>query len=80
MRKSRILFFMLISLRFLTYSFSQSADSIEASQKELRVILKKCADYCENLKKMALNFICQENIEESIQKEQKKMPLYTITR
>jgi hypothetical protein len=66
MRKSRILFFILISLGFLTYSFSQTADSLEASQKELRVILKKCGDYCERLKKMALNFVCQENIEESI--------------
>jgi hypothetical protein len=62
MRKSRILFFILISLSFLTYSFSQTADSAEASQKELRVILKKC----ERLKTMALNFVCQENIEESI--------------
>ena len=66
MRKSRILFFVLISLSFLTYGFSQTADSTATNQKELRVILKKCGDYCERLKKMALNFVCQENIEESI--------------
>jgi hypothetical protein len=65
MRKIRILFLVLFFLSFLTQIFSQTPDSTKANQEELRVILKKCADYCENLKKMALNFVCQENIEES---------------
>ena len=66
MKEKRILFFVLIFLNFLTYIFSQSANSAATNQEELEVILKKCADYCEKLKKMALNFVCQENIEENI--------------
>jgi hypothetical protein len=38
----------------------------EINQEKLKDILKKTAEYCEKLKKMALYFVCHENIEEKI--------------
>lgn len=38
----------------------------EINQEKLKNILKKTAEYCEKLKKMALYFVCHENIEEKI--------------
>ena len=42
---------------------SQEAPT-ETDQAKLKTILKKTAEYCEQLKKMALDFICDENIQE----------------
>ena len=40
--------------------------SINDEHTQLNEILKKTSDYCEKLKKMALDFVCHENIEENI--------------
>lgn len=45
-------------------SFSQER-ATENDQAKLKEILKKTADYCERLEKMALHFVCHENIDES---------------
>lgn len=36
----------------------------ETEQARLKTILKKTADYCERLKRIALDFVCNENIQE----------------
>ena len=46
-------------------SFSQETTK-ENDQAKLKEILEKTADYCERLKKMALHFVCHENIDEKI--------------
>jgi hypothetical protein len=46
------------------YPFQKSI--AEINQEKLKSILKKTAEYCEKLKKMALYFVCYENIEEKI--------------
>ncbi len=38
----------------------------EINQEKLKNILKKTSEYCDKLKKMALYFVCHENIEEKI--------------
>jgi hypothetical protein len=44
--------------------FQKSTEEI--NQEKLKNILTKTAEYCEKLKKMALYFVCHENIEEKI--------------
>ena len=58
-----ILIFFLLVLGGL--SFTQEIKT-ENDQAKLKEILEKIAEYCERLKKMALHFVCHENIEESI--------------
>lgn len=66
MRKTIIVFLLSIFLSYqgnLTFSQDPSAKD---NQARLKDILKHTAEYCEKLKKMALDFICLENIEEKI--------------
>jgi len=57
-----ILFFTIFSLQ----TFSQTDNPNTDDQEELRVILKKCAEYCEKLSNSVLDFICIEKITETI--------------
>jgi len=45
---------------------SQTQEKPDNNQAKLNEILKKTAEYCERLKQMALNFVCHENIKETI--------------
>ncbi len=58
-----LVFFFAFALGSLSFSQEETTDNNQAKLKE---ILEKTADYCERLKKMALHFVCHENIEENI--------------
>lgn len=55
--------FSVVAFSSLSYYEETAADNDQARLKE---ILEKTADYCERLKKMALHFVCHENINEKI--------------
>ncbi len=61
-RKNYLIFLSLIQIFFLFLI----PEYYSPEQEELHEILKKCADYCENLANLSLNFICKEIIEEKI--------------
>ncbi len=66
MKKQRILISILIFAFFTIQAYSQTANSEIADQDELKIILAKCADYCERLANVALHFVCEETINEEI--------------
>lgn len=66
MRKKIIYLFMLLFFFNIGYLYPSQKVTAEVNQAKLKNILKKTAAYCERLKKMALYFVCDENIEEKI--------------
>ena len=58
-----LVFFFVFASGSLSFSQDTTAENDQAKLKE---ILEKTADYCERLKKMALHFVCHENIDEKI--------------
>ena len=66
MKKQRILISILIFIVFSTQIYSYRENSNSTNQVELKVILKKCAEYCERLTNSALFFVCKETIKEEI--------------
>jgi len=66
MRRERILIFLLIFILFSSPIHSQKVNSDLADQKDLATILKKCAEYCERLSFVLLDFVCTERIHEAI--------------
>ncbi len=66
MKKQRILISAIIFIVLSSQIYSQRANSNSTNQVELDTILKKCADYCENLDNVVLFFVCQEKIKEEI--------------
>lgn len=66
MRKKIICFFLLLFFLNSVYLSPSQKDTAGVNQAKLKNILKKTAEYCERLKKMALFFVCHENIEEKI--------------
>lgn len=45
--------------------YSQLDNSKNSDQAQLELILKKCAEYCERVKSIAMFYVCQEEIKES---------------
>lgn len=66
MRKKIIYLSMLLFFLNIGYLYPSQKVTAEVNQAKLKNILKKTAVYCERLKKMALYFVCNENIEEKI--------------
>lgn len=66
----RLLFLFCLILRYPTDSGGQDRP---ANQPRLEKILKETADYCEKLKAMALNFVCQERIQEKTNEFEKRL-------
>ena len=65
MKKKKTLISIFIFIIFSIQIFSQTENSETTDQKELEIILKKCAEYCEKLEKV-LYFICKEEIKEVV--------------
>lgn len=57
-----VLFIIILSAQF----YSQTDDPLKGYQKGLRIILLRCAEYCEMLNNSVLDFICKEKISEEI--------------
>ena len=55
-----ILFFILFSVQI----YGQTDNSKTGDKEELEIILKKCAEYCERVKSIALFYVCQEEIKD----------------
>ncbi|MGD8535579.1 MAG: hypothetical protein PVF66_06980, partial [Candidatus Aminicenantes bacterium] len=66
MRKKIICLFLLLFFLNSGNLYLSQKVTAEVNQTKLKNILKKTAAYCERLKKMALYFVCHENIEEKI--------------
>jgi len=66
MRNKIICLFLLLSSLNSGYLLPSQNDTAGVNPATLKNILKKTAEYCERLKKMALFFVCHENIEEKI--------------
>ena len=66
MKKLRVLALVLILAIFSFPIYSQTTDSNSTNQEELEAILKNCADYCERLSFVLLDFVCTEKINEEI--------------
>ena len=65
--KKRVLLLSIFILAFISIQiYSQRSNSETTDQEELRLILKKCAEYCEKLSHTVLDFICHEKITEEI--------------
>ena len=61
-KKNYLIFLSLIQIFFLFLI----PEYYSPEREELHEILKKCADYCEKLANLSLNFVCEERIEEKI--------------
>ena len=57
-----VLTFILLSIQI----YSQTDSSKKSDQEELKIILKKCAQYCEKLSNIILDFVCLEIINETV--------------
>ena len=66
MRQKIICLFLLLLFLNSGYLCPSQKNTTGINQAKLKIILKKTAEYCERLKKMALFFVCHENIEEKI--------------
>ena len=66
MKELRVFVSVLILALFSSPIHSQTADSNSISQEELEAILKHCAEYCERLSFVLLDFVCTERINEEI--------------
>ena len=66
MKKHRILISILIFAFFTIQIYSQTDNSKTNDQDELEIILEKCAKYCERLSNSALHFVCEETINEEL--------------
>ena len=66
MKKQGIFISILICAYFSIQIYGQTNHSKTADQEELKLILKKCAEYCERLDNSVLYFICEEIITEVI--------------
>jgi len=66
MRKKIFCLFLLLFFSISGHLCPSQKAAAEVNQAKLKNILKKTAAYCERLKKMALFFVCHENIEEKI--------------
>jgi len=64
MRDKRLLISILIFVLFSNQIYGQTDNSISANQENLELILKKCAEYCERVKNIAMFYICKENIKD----------------
>ena len=65
-KEQKALFSILFCIIFSTQIFGQTEVLKTDNQGELKIILKKCAEYCEKLSNSILDFICNEKIEEEI--------------
>ena len=64
MKKQKILSSILILSFFMTQIYGQTDNSKISDQEKLEIILKKCAEYCERVKNIALFYVCQEEIKD----------------
>ncbi len=64
MKELRVLISALFIILLSTQIFSQADDPITDNHEELEIILKKCAEYCERVKSIALFYVCQEEIKD----------------
>ena len=64
MKKQRTLFLILFLIIFSVQIYGQSNFSKNSDQAKLEFILKKCAEYCERVKSIALFYVCQEEIKD----------------
>jgi len=62
MKKQRILSSILICIFFSIQIYGQSDLPKNNDQAKLELILKKCANYCERVKSIALYYVCREEI------------------
>ena len=66
MKKHRTLASVFIIIMLSTQIYGQKANSGLTESEELKLILKKCAEYCEKLGRSVLDFICYEKVTELI--------------
>ena len=64
MRNKRMRILILIFVLFTNQIYGQSDHSENRDQAQLELLLKKCAEYCERVKSIALLYVCQEEIQE----------------
>lgn len=64
LKKRVTLLSILFLIIFSNQIYSQTDNSDSGDQEELKIILKKCAEYCERVKSIALFYMCQEEIKE----------------
>jgi len=65
-----VLFFVILSIQIN----SQTDDPKTEDQEELKIILEKCAEYCEKLNNSVLDFVCEEAITEEIRQRDRGLP------
>lgn len=64
MRKIKPCLLLVLFILFMWNLCLSQEVTTETDQAKLKTILKQTADYCERLKRIALDFICHENIQE----------------
>lgn len=63
--KKRITLLSILLFIISVQTYSQLDNSKNSDQAQLELILKKCAEYCERVKSIAMFYVCQEEIKES---------------
>lgn len=63
--KKRVAFLSILLFIISVQIYSQLDNSKNSDQAQLELILKKCAEYCERVKSIAMFYVCQEEIKES---------------
>lgn len=63
--KKRITLLSILLFIISVQIYSQLDNSKNSDQAQLELILKKCAEYCERVKSIAMFYVCQEEIKES---------------
>ncbi len=79
MRNKKTLILFLVFIIFAIQIYSQTANSDSDDQEELKIILEKCAEYCERLANVALHFICEETIREELYLGRSRGPTVTTS-
>ena len=64
MRKNKTILLVIFIIFLSAQFFAWTENSNKNDQEELKIILKKCAEYCERVKSIALFYMCQEEIKE----------------
>ncbi|MFC2166879.1 hypothetical protein ACFLQZ_02830 [Acidobacteriota bacterium] len=64
MGKNRAILLVIFLILLSAHLFSQIENSNSDDQEGLEIILKKCAEYCERVKSIALFYVCQEEVKD----------------
>jgi len=79
MKNKRTFIIFLVFNIFAIQIYSQTANSDSDDQEELKILLEKCAEYCERLQNVALHFVCEETIREELYLGRSRGPTVTTS-